>query len=237
MIKKSYFQIAPNLIEIRWPKEISDSILMEQLAWRIFLLENHADRVLEIRIGFNTLSLLFEKNINKIEWANLWNTLQGLKIEQTKLSANKWKIPVCYGGKFGYDLENLSREKDISEKDLIQLHQAKAYRLHFYGFLPGFMYLGGLDPRLESPRKSIPDRSIPRGSVAIGGNQTGIYPMESPGGWHVIGRTPLRLFDGESKKQVIPKQGDFIVFDAIGEADFYSIEQLIQQGKYHWENA
>ena len=210
---------------------------MEQLAWRTFLLENHADRILEIRIGFNTLSLLFEKNISDSGWDNLWNALQGLEVKQIKLPANKWKIPVCYGGKFGYDLENLSREKGISEKDLIQLHQAKAYRLHFYGFLPGFMYLGGLDSKLESPRKSIPDRSIPMGSVAIGGNQTGIYPMESPGGWHIIGRTPLRLFDVESEKQVIPKQGDFIVFEEIDQADFNRIEQLIKEGKYHWKNA
>ncbi|GAB2611169.1 5-oxoprolinase subunit PxpB [Belliella aquatica] len=236
-MKKSYFQISPNLIEIRWPKEISDAILLEQLTWRTFLKKNHADRILEIRIGFNTLSILFDKNISITEWADLYNVLQNLELNQTILSQSIWKIPVCYGGEYGYDLENLSREKDISEKDLIQLHQAKTYRLHFYGFLPGFMYLGGLDPKLESPRKSIPDRNIPTGSVAIGGNQTGIYPMESPGGWHVIGRTPLRLFDVEGEEQVIPKQGDLIIFEEIDQADFNRIEQLVQHGQYQWKNA
>lgn len=236
-MKKSYFQISPNLIEIRWPKKISDTILLEQLAWKSFLINNNAERILEIRIGFNTLSLLFDKNISIAEWADLWHALQNLELNQTKLSKSIWKIPVCYGGKFGYDLENLSKEKDISENDLIQLHQVKTYRLHFYGFLPGFMYLGGLDPRLESPRKSIPDRNIPSGSVAIGGYQTGIYPMESPGGWHVIGRTPLRLFDVEGGEQVIPQQGDLIVFEEIDQVNFKKIEQLVQHGQYYWENA
>jgi inhibitor of KinA len=236
-MKKSYFQISPNLLEIRWPKEISEPILMEQLTWKNFLQKNHPDKILEIRIGFNTLSILFDKNISSTVWADIWHELQNLELNQTMLSKSIWKIPVCYGGELGYDLENLSKEKGISEKNLIQLHQTKTYRLHFYGFLPGFMYLGGLDPRLESPRKSIPDRSIPRGSVAIGGNQTGIYPMESPGGWHVIGRTPLRLFDVNGMEKVIPRKGDFIVFEAIDQVDFNRIEQLVQKEQYHWKNA
>lgn len=236
-MRKSYFKVLPNLIEIQWPKKISDDILLEQLAWKSFLQENYSEIILETRIGFNTLSILFDKNISTAEWDDLWKELQNLEVRDALFFPNTWKIPVCYAGEFGYDLENLAKEKEISEKELIILHQAKIYRLHFYGFLPGFMYLGGLDPRLESPRKPIPDRSIPKGSVAIGGNQTGIYPMESPGGWQVIGRTPLQLFDGENVHHVIPKQGDLIVFYAIDQAEFKRINKLVQLGQYRWENA
>lgn len=236
-MQKSYYQVLPNLIEIQWPKEISDEILLEQLAYKTFLFENFSENILEIRIGFNTLSILFDKNILSEEWNHLWQALLNSDISKVLFFPNTWKIPVCYGGKFGFDLEKLSKEKSISEEDIINLHQAKTYRLHFYGFLPGFMYLGGLDPRLQSPRKSIPDRSIPKGSVAIGGNQTGIYPMESPGGWQVIGRTPLQLFDAENKHHVIPKQGDLIIFNTIDQVEFNRIENLVQLGQYRWENA
>ncbi|AFL85418.1 allophanate hydrolase subunit 1 [Belliella baltica DSM 15883] len=236
-MQKTYFQVLPNLIEIQWPKAISDEILFDQLSWKTFLMENHADIILEIRIGFNSLSILFDKSISEDEWIIIWQTLNNFNFSQSSFYSNTWKIPVCYGGNFGLDLKKLSEEKHISEMDIIDLHIRKTYRLHFYGFLPGFMYLGGLDPLLAHPRKPIPDRIIQNGAVAIGGNQTGIYPMESPGGWHVIGRTPLKLFDSKSQDPVIPKQGDLIIFNKIDQIEFDHIANLVSLGQYSWENA
>jgi len=105
------------------------------------------------------------------------------------------EIPVCYGGDFGPELERVSMYTALGPDDIIRLHSSKLYRVYMMGFTPGFPYLGGMDPRLETPRLEDPRTLIPAGSVGIAGKQTGIYPIASPGGWNIIGRTPLVLFD------------------------------------------
>ncbi len=105
------------------------------------------------------------------------------------------EIPVCYGGTFGPDLPFVAEHAGLTEKEVIELHTGREYRIYMLGFLPGFPYLGGLDERLFTPRLPTPRTAIPAGSVGIGGEQTGIYPIASPGGWQLIGRTPLKLFD------------------------------------------
>ena len=105
------------------------------------------------------------------------------------------EIPVCYGGTFGPDLPFVAEHAGLTEKEVIELHAGREYRIYMLGFLPGFPYLGGLDERLFTPRLASPRTAIPAGSVGIGGEQTGVYPIASPGGWQLIGRTPLKLFD------------------------------------------
>ena len=105
------------------------------------------------------------------------------------------EIPVCYGGTFGPVLPFVAEHAGLTEKEVIELHTGREYRIYMLGFLPGFPYLGGLDERLFTPRLPTPRTAIPAGSVGIGGEQTGIYPIASPGGWQLIGRTPLKLFD------------------------------------------
>lgn len=105
------------------------------------------------------------------------------------------EIPVRYGGTFGPDLPFVAKHAGLTEKEVIELHAGREYRIYMLGFLPGFPYLGGLDERLFTPRLPTPRTAIPAGSVGIGGEQTGIYPIASPGGWQLIGRTPLKLFD------------------------------------------
>ena len=104
-------------------------------------------------------------------------------------------IPVCYGGAFGPDLPFVAEHAGLTETEVIRLHAGRDYPIYMLGFLPGFPYLGGLDERLFTPRLPTPRTAIPAGSVGIGGEQTGIYPIASPGGWQLIGRTPLKLFD------------------------------------------
>ncbi len=105
------------------------------------------------------------------------------------------RVPVCYGGELGPDLEEVARRAGVPPAEVVALHAAPVYRVYLLGFTPGFPYLGGLDPRLACPRLDSPRLRTPAGSVAIAGPQAGIYPVESPGGWRVLGRTPLRLFD------------------------------------------
>ena len=105
------------------------------------------------------------------------------------------ELPVCYGGELGPDLPDVAAHAGLTEEEVIRLHSERTYRIYMLGFLPGFPYLGGLDERLATPRLAVPRTRIPAGSVGIGGSQTGVYPIASPGGWRLIGRTPVRLFD------------------------------------------
>jgi inhibitor of KinA len=121
------------------------------------------------------------------------------------------RIPVCYDEQFGIDLQTISLAKDCSIDRIIELHLAKVYRVYMLGFLPGFAYLGELEPTLIMPRKENPVPVI-AGSVGIASNQTGIYPLNSPGGWQIVGRTPVKLFHPAAVNPVILQAGDEIQF-------------------------
>jgi len=130
------------------------------------------------------------------------------------------EIPVCYGGKFGPDLEDVARLSGLAAERVIEVHSEAEYRVYFLGFAPGFPYLGGLPPALTVPRLAEPRRSVPAGSVALGGGQTGVYPVSTPGGWRLIGRTPVRLFDPRAERPTLLEMGDRVRFRRI-EADAY----------------
>ncbi|TWT23226.1 5-oxoprolinase subunit PxpB [Luteimonas marina] len=129
-------------------------------------------------------------------------------------------IPVCHAPAFAPDLDALAAHAGLSPREVVARHCAGDYRVAMVGFAPGFPYLLGLDPRLAMPRRATPRTRVPAGSVAIGGAQTGIYPRESPGGWHVIGRTPLALFDATREAPCLLAAGQRVRFVAIDEAGF-----------------
>lgn len=125
------------------------------------------------------------------------------------------EIPVCYGGEWGPDLEDVARHANLSPERVVELHAGAEYLVYFLGFCPGFAYLGGLPPELATPRLSAPRKQVPVGSVAIGGSQTGIYPVASPGGWRLIGRTQVRLFDPQAAPPTLLRMGDRLRFIAV----------------------
>lgn len=129
-------------------------------------------------------------------------------------------IQVCYGGDFGPDLEEVACLHRISTAEVVRLHSAAIYKVYMIGFVPGFAYLGGMDERLATPRKATPRKSVPAGAVGIAGQQTGVYPLETPGGWQIIGRTPLRLFDQNRGQPSLLKPGDTVIFKAIDAEEF-----------------
>lgn len=133
------------------------------------------------------------------------------------------EIPVCYGGKYGADLPFIASHAGLSEAQVVALHSGRDYRIYMLGFLPGFPYLGGLDERIYTPRLPNPRTKIPAGSVGIGGKQTGIYPIASPGGWQLLGRTPLRLFSPENGGALPYEAGDTIRFVPVSEAEYARI--------------
>lgn len=133
------------------------------------------------------------------------------------------EIPVCYGGAFGPDLEAVAQHTDLSCAEVITRHSAPEYLVHMIGFAPGFPYLGGLDARLATPRRAKPRPLVPAGAVGIAGPQTGIYSLPTPGGWQLIGRTPLRLFDPAREQPSRLQAGQRLRFVPISEAEFQQL--------------
>lgn len=141
-------------------------------------------------------------------------------------------IPVSYGGEFGPDLEFVARHNGMSEDEVVTAHTSTSYLVYMLGFTPGFPYLGGMPERIAAPRLEVPRVKIPSGAVGIAGKQTGVYPIESPGGWRLIGRTPLRLFDPLAEHPFLVAAGDYLQFVAI-KADEYSVlNEQVAAGDY-----
>lgn len=131
------------------------------------------------------------------------------------------RIPVCYGGEFGPDLEEVAAQHNISAADVVRIHTGGKYLVYMIGFAPGFPYIGGLPESIATPRRSSPRLAIPAGSVGIAGGQTGVYPIETPGGWQLIGKTPVPLFQPEcTKSPSLLQAGDAIEFYAISAEEY-----------------
>jgi inhibitor of KinA len=135
------------------------------------------------------------------------------------------EIPVCYGGALGPDLEDVARAHEMSADEVVATHTASDYRVYMVGFMPGFAYLGGLAERIATPRRSVPRTRVPAGTVGIGGSQTGVYPLESPGGWHLIGRTPQRMFLPAKEPPTLLEMGDRVRFRAIDRDEFDALDR------------
>jgi inhibitor of KinA len=142
------------------------------------------------------------------------------------------EIPTSYGGEFGPDLELVAEHNNLSAAEVVRIHSGTRYLIHMIGFMPGFPYLGGMSPRIATPRKTTPRLKLPAGSVGIAGNQTGIYPAESPGGWQIIARTPLELFHPTREPPSILRAGDYLTFVSITPEEFATIEKSIRNGTY-----
>ncbi|PYK14658.1 MAG: kinase inhibitor [Verrucomicrobia bacterium] len=135
------------------------------------------------------------------------------------------EIPVCYDSEFAPDLDHVAEHAKISPIDVVDLHRTGEYRAACIGFVPGFPFLSGLARKLATPRRDVPRKEIPPGSVGIGGAQTGIYPLRSPGGWNLIGRTPLKLFDPTTDPPALLRAGDHVRFRAITREEFEALKQ------------
>lgn len=139
-------------------------------------------------------------------------------------------VPVCYGGEFGPDLDDVARHNGLSPEQVIAIHSSRPYLVYMLGFTPGFPYLGGMSRKIATPRLENPRPKIPRGSVGIAGAQTGIYPVESPGGWRLIGRTPLNCFDPRSPDPFLFSAGDHLRFIPITPDRYHDLRRRVESG-------
>ncbi|WP_405097416.1 5-oxoprolinase subunit PxpB [Oceanobacillus sp. FSL H7-0719] len=141
-------------------------------------------------------------------------------------------IPVCYGGESGPDLQHVAEVNQLTEEEVIQIHTGSDYLIYMMGFSPGFPYLGGMSEKIATPRLASPRAKIPAGSVGIAGSQTGVYPSESPGGWQIIGRTPLDLYNPNSDRPILLQTGNYVRFKQVSEKEYEKIVQAISEGTY-----
>lgn len=159
-------------------------------------------------------------------------TLSQEASEETKRIGKVVEIPVAYGGEFGPDLGFVASHNNLTADAVIEIHCSIDYLVHMLGFNTGFPYLGGLPEKIATPRLNTPRVRVPAGSVGIAESQTGIYPLESPGGWQLIGRSPIRLFDPIRESPVLTEPGDYIRFVPIDESKYREIEKRVASGSY-----
>lgn len=163
-------------------------------------------------------TVLFLKDLQKIIFS-FGDLSKGLVETVSRLV----EIPVCYGKDFGPDLKEVAAFLHLTEEEVIEIHSQVLYQIYMIGFMPGFPYMGGLDPRLFVPRKKVPREFVPAGTVGIADQQAGIYPLDSPGGWQLIGRTPVKIFDLHREEPFYLKPGDRVKFKPISQEEFENL--------------
>ena len=180
-------------------------------------------------------SLLINYNPLVISYDALYKRVESIvRMESHQEAGQKkiWEIPVLYGGTYGPDLSTIAEHAGLSEEEVIKIHSGTDYLIYMLGFLPGFTYLGGLDEKIHTPRLASPRVRIPAGSVGIGGSQTGIYPMDSPGGWQLMGMTPVKTYDPARETPILVEAGDYIRFVPVSEAEYLDIKAAVDAGTY-----
>jgi len=214
---------------------IDERLNRKALAVAAWLEEHSFAGLQDIIVAYSSVTVFYDPvmaGIRQPDWADGVYKYVGQLMEEAWMATGTSeplfaagepvRIPVCYGGSYGPDLEELCRDKSMTAEDIIQLHCSPVYRVYMVGFLPGFPYLGRVDPRLETGRKQRPV-SVTAGGVGIAGNQTGIYPVNSPGGWQIIGRTPTRLFDPVTTPPVKLSIGDRVQFYSVSPEEFRAL--------------
>ena len=218
---------------IEWPKEIEEPILKNISIFRHKIHADMGEYVLETVPAYNSLTVFFDTS--KIKYSGVVTDLKEIYAtkDQKLLTAYKiWKIPVCYDKKFALDLAEMSKAKKMTQKKFIELHSSVMYDVYFVGFLPGFLYLGGMSDELHYPRRSQPRREIKCGDVGIAGNQTGVYPRVSPGGWNIIGNSPITFFDVKVFPPCFAVAGDKVQFVPIDIKEHERITKEVESGTY-----
>ena len=213
-------------ILVEWPANISQEIIQDIISFERQVKE--IDSILDTIIAYNSLLIRYQNPIVDKEL-----TISQLKKKSaassylTKQDQFLWEIPVCYDASFGIDLEEIANKKKCSVADIVRLHTETDYLVYFIGFQPGFLYLGGLHQNLHVPRKSNPRVRVDKGSLGIGGAQTGVYPQNSSGGWNIIGKSPLNFFNMKATNPCFAKPGDHIQIVAVDIHTFYEIEREV----------
>lgn len=235
-MKHEYPQIKPmgdRAILIDFEPEINEIILEKLLNIKEIIENELLKEKIEVINTYHSLLIIYPSTIE-----NLYDKILTFRslVSEANIAKNFnsqiHHVPVCYDEEFGLDLELIAKDKKIEISDIITLHTAPIYTIYFIGFLPGFLYLGGLDNRLEISRRSSPRMKVEKGAVGIGEKQTGIYPKSSPGGWQIIGNSPLLFFDKNTIPPCVFSPGDKVKFHSVSKSEYFQISRQIKEGKF-----
>lgn len=234
MYKEVKYLIAgDSAIIMEFGNEISKEI-NAKIRSTITKIENaNIDGIIELVPTYRSITILYSPL--KIKYAKLVELLKTFENSDVGTSEEKVRlieIPTVYAGEYGPDIEFVSENAGLSSEEVINIHTGTDYLVYMMGFAPGFTYLGGMDKRIETPRLKTPRLKIPGGSVGIAASQTGMYPSESPGGWQLIGRTPLKLYDETNDPPVFINAGDYIRYVQVDEEEYNKIKQSVDSGEY-----
>jgi len=226
-------QMGEGAILVEFEPEISPETLAEVLKLKKFLQEKLSKQKVEVISTYNSLLIHYISSIENAynEVCGLWREFSGANIDEI-IESKLFHIPVCYDDVFALDLDEISRVKKLPKEEMIRLHFSVDYLVYFTGFLPGFLYLGGLPEVLHFSRRDHPRTQIQKGAVGIGEKQTGIYPQSSPGGWNIIGNSPVKLFDLAADKPCTISAGDRLRFYQVDLEEHQRISELVESGEF-----
>jgi len=195
--------------------KISESTHKKIFTLITHLIRNPIHGVVNIHPGYSSMLLTLDKMANIDDTIRVVENILDVVHNSEPPEGKLVEVPVLYGGNYGKDIQRVVQFSKLSEGEIIQRHQTRNYLVYFLGFSPGFPYLGGIHININKPRIQTPRKSVPQGSVAIAGGQTGIYPFPSPGGWNLIGRTPLKIFNISNPQNSLIQMGDKVQFKSI----------------------
>ncbi|MGC4035484.1 MAG: 5-oxoprolinase subunit PxpB [Chitinophagaceae bacterium] len=226
------FPLGDTALTIDFGNSIDEAINQKVLALFHALKENNLPGIIELVPAYSSLAVYYDIATIKKNYPAFSTAYEALKdqlerrltqpVENKNLSSQLIKIPVCYDKEFALDIDELMAVKKISSEELIESHTSAIYTVYMLGFLPGFTYMGKIEDKIAMARKTNPRQRVEGGSVGIAGIQTGIYPLPCPGGWQIIGRTPIQLFNANTTSLTLLKPGDKVQFYSISKDEFNS---------------
>ena len=220
---------------VEFGNEISPEINAKIRAFKIALEKENIDGIVETVPTYRSLMVVYRPEV--ILFKELTAKFDGIMGAMGNIQIpppTVIEIPVLYGGEMGPDLENVASHNNKTVEEVIKIHTSEEYLIYMLGFIAGFPYLGGMSKEIATPRLASPRVKIEGGSVGIAGMQTGIYPVASPGGWQLIGRTPLKLYDADREKPVLLEAGQYIKFRSVTKEEYEKIEKQVEDNTYKY---
>lgn len=235
MSEVRYLVSGDSSVCVEFGNEISPDINRKIRAFKIAVEKSGIPGIVETVPTYRSLLVHYKPEVIGYKaitekFKSLMGTLDNIEIPPPTVI----EIPVLYGGEMGPDIENVASHNGKTVEEVIKIHTSQEYLIYMIGFIAGFPYLGGMSKEIATPRLKEPRVKIDGGSVGIAGEQTGIYPLDSPGGWQLIGRTPLKLYDAEREKPVLLEAGQYIKFRSITQKEFDATVKAVEDGSYKY---